>query len=71
MPNVVKISIIHGTIKFCNLKEGKGVDKFTLWPVISNIGTLLLSPLGKLQHTVSNTKDFISRLIKEKILKKF
>ena len=58
--------------------------KFTsskpLRPIISIIGTAtyeiarylaeLLAPLGKSKHTISNTKDFITRLKTERIQKK-
>ena len=68
-------------LKFPNLKEGEGVDKLTLRPIISNIGYAtyetarylaeLLAPLGKSEHTISNTKDFITRLKTERIPKRF
>ena len=59
--------------------------KFTsskpLRPIISIIGTAtyeiarylaeLLAPLGKSKYTISNTKDFITRLKTEKIPKRF
>ena len=59
--------------------------KFTsskpLRPIISIIGTAtyeiarylaeLLAPLGKSKHTISNTKDFITRLKTERIPKRF
>ena len=71
----------YGTAKVHKLKEKEGVDKLTLRPIISNIGTAtyeiarylaeLLAPLGKSKHTISNTKDFITRLKTERIPKRF
>ena len=71
----------YGTAKVHKLKERERVDTLTLRPIISNIGTAtyeiarylaeLLAPLGKSKHTISNTKDFITRLKTERIPKRF
>ena len=52
----------YGTAKVHKLKEREGVDKLTLRPTISNMGTTtyeiarylteLLAPLGKSKHTI-------------------
>ena len=72
---------MEGTAKVHKLKEKEGVDKLTLRPIISNAGTVtyeiagylaeFLAPLGKSKHTISNTKDFITRLKTERIPKRF
>ena len=56
----------YGTAKVHKLKEGKGVDKRTLTPIISNIGTAthetaryfaeLLAPLAKSRHAISKNR---------------
>ena len=71
----------YGIAKVHKLKEREGVDKLTLTPIISNIGTAtyeiarylaeLFPPLGKSKHTISNTKDFISKLETKRIQKRF
>ena len=76
-PTLSKPGSFYGTAKVHKLKEGEGVDKFTLRPIISNnrpttyeaarYRAELLAPLGKSKHTVSNTKDFITRLKTERI----
>ena len=80
-PTSSKPGSFYGTAKVHKLKEREGVDKLTLRPIISNIGTAtyeiarylaeLLAPLGKSKHTISNTKDFITRLKTERIPKRF
>ena len=79
-PTSSKPGSFYGAAKVHKLKEREGVDKLTLRPIISNIGTAtyeiarylaeLLAPLGKSKHTISNTKDFITRLKTERIQKK-
>ena len=71
----------YAIAKVHKLKEREGIDKLTLRPIISNIGTTtyeiarylaeLFPPLGKSKHTVSNAKDFISRLKTKRIQKWF
>ena len=79
-PTLSKPGSFYGTAKVHKLKEGEGVDKLTLRPIISNRPTTyetarylaeLLAPLGKFKHTVSNTKDFITRLRTERIPNKY
>ena len=80
-PTSSKPGSFYGTAKVHKLKEREGVDKLTLRPIISNIGTAtyeiarylaeLLAPLGKSKYTISNTKDFITRLKTERIPKRF
>ena len=62
----------YGTAKNHKLKEGDGVDKLPLRPIVSNIGTpsyhlakylaKLLSPLSQSEYTISSTKDFIQQI---------
>ena len=71
----------YAIAKVHKLNEREGIDKLTLRPIISNIGTTtyeiarylaeLFPPLGKSKHTVSNAKDFISRLKTKRIQKWF
>ena len=71
-PTSSKPGSFYGTAKVHKLKEREEVDKLTLRPTISNIGTAtyeiarylaeLLAPLRKSKYTISNTKDFITRL---------
>ena len=71
-PTSSKPGSFYGTAKVHKLKEREKVDKLTLRPIISNIGTAmyeiarylaeLLAPLRKSKYTISNTKDFITRL---------
>ena len=59
----------------------KAIPYLTLRTIIANTGTAtyetarylaeLLAPLGKSKHTISNTKDFITRLKTERIPKRF
>ena len=59
------------------LQENQGLNELTVKPIISNIGTAtyntakylknLLSPLGKLQHTVLNSEEFIKKIKAERI----
>ena len=70
---------LYGTAKVHKLAPNDTVDKLTLRPIISNIGTAtyktakylakLLAPLTKSEYTVENTTDFVKRLKKEKIPK--
>ena len=80
-PTSAKPISVYGTAKVHKLKERERVDKLTLRPIISNIGTAtyeiarylaeLLAPLGKSKHTISNTKYFITRLKTERIPERF
>ena len=80
-PTSLKLGSSFGTAKVHKLKEGEGVHKLTLRPIIPNLGTAtyetarylveLLAPLGKYKHPISNTKDFITRLKTERIPKTF
>ena len=57
------------------------MDKLILRSIVSNIATAtyeiarylakLLAPLGSSKQTISNTKDFITRLTRERIPKRF
>ena len=59
------------------MKVGEGLEKLSLRPIVSNIGTAtcetakylakFLSPLGQSNYSIVNTADFIKRLRKEKI----
>ena len=57
------------------------MDKLILRSIVSNVATAtyeiarylakLLAPLGSSKQTISNTKDFITRLTRERIPKRF
>ena len=80
-PTSSKPGSFYETAKVHKLKEREGVDKLTLRPIISNIRTAtyeiarylaeLLALLGKSKYTISNTKDYITRLKAERIPKRF
>ena len=62
----------YGLSKIHKLKDGDGIEKLSLRPIISNIGTStyhtakflsnLLQPLTKSEYTITSTKSFISSL---------
>ena len=59
------------------LQENQSLNELTVKPIISNIGTAtyntakylknLLSPLGKSQHTVLNSEEFVKKMKAERI----
>ena len=64
--------MFYGLSKIHKLKDGDGIEKLPLLPIISNIGTStyhtakflsnLLQPLTKSEYTITSTKSFISSL---------
>ena len=69
--------LFYGTAKVHKLQGNQGLNELTVRPIISNIGTAsyetakylnnLLSPLGKSQHTVPNSKEFVEKTKEERI----
>ena len=59
----------YGTAKIHKLKNGDGIDKLPLRPIVSNIGTAtyqtakylakLLAPLNTSTYSIGSTKDFL------------
>ena len=80
-PTSSKLGSFYGTAKVHKFKEREGIDKLTLKPMISNIGSAryeiarylaeLLAPLRKSKHAISKRKYFITRLKTERIPKRF
>ena len=68
-----------GNAKVHKLRKGEGLKELILRPIVSNDGTYntakdlanLLAPLGKSDYTIINTADFINRLKKERIPRKY
>ena len=67
----------YGLAKVHKLKEGDGIEKLPLRPIVSNIGTAtyktakylakLLAPLNNSEFTVKSTKHFLDELKEIKI----
>ena len=76
-----KPGAFYGNAKVHKLRKGKGLKELTLRPIASNVGTAtyntakylanLLAPLAKSDYTIINTADFINRLKKERIPRKY
>ena len=64
--------LFYGTAKVHKLQSNQGLSELTVKPILSKIGTAtyetakylnnLLSPLGKSQHTVLNSKKFVEKI---------
>ena len=69
--------LCYGMAKVPKLQGNQGLTELTVRPIISNIGTAtyeiakylnnLLSPRGKSQHTVLNSKEFVKIIKAERI----
>ena len=80
-PTGSRPGMFYGTAKIHKMSTNDKVEKLTLRPIISNIGTAtyeiakylskLLAPLGKSKYTIMNTKEFINRVKNEKIPNKY
>ena len=72
-----RAGLFYGTGKVHKLQGSQGVNELTVRPIIFNIGTAdyetakymdnLLSPLGKSQHAVLNSKEFVEEIKAERI----
>ena len=77
IPTGSQPGLFYGTDKVHKLQGNQGLNELTVRPIISNIGTAtyetakylnnLLSPLGKSQHTVPNSKKFVEKIKEERI----
>ena len=76
-PTGSKPSAFYGNAKVYKLRKGEGLKELTLTPIVSNVGTAthntakLLAPLGKSDYTISNIEDFINRLKKKRVPRKY
>ena len=80
-PTGSKPGAFYGNAKVHKLRKGEGLKELTLRPIVSNVGTAtyntakylanLLAPLAKSDYTIINTADFINRLKKERIPRKY
>ena len=69
--------LFYGMTKLPKLQGNQGLNELTVRPIIYNIGTAtyetakylnnLLSPLGKSQHKVLNSKEFVEKIKAERI----
>ena len=80
-PPCSKPGAFYGNAKIHKLRKGEGLKELTLRPIVSNVGMAiyntekylgnLLAALGKYDYTIINTPDFINRLKKEKIPRRY
>ena len=80
-PNGSKPGAFYRNAKVHKLRKGEGLKELTLRLIVSNIGTAtyntakylanLLSPLANSDYTIISTADFINRLKKERIPRKY
>ena len=76
-PTGSRPGLFYGTAKVHKLQGNQGLNELTVRPIISNIGTAtyetakylnnLLSPPGKSQHTVPNSKKLVEETKEERI----
>ena len=80
-PTGSKPGAFYGNAKVHKLQKGEGLKELTLRTIVSNVGTAtyntakylanLLALLAKSDYTIINTADFINRLKKERIPRKY